>query len=239
MPSKIAFRVASKMDSRIVLDQNGAELLLGQGDMLFLPPGASKPLRSQGTFIDDMEIRSSVKKVKELAEAQYEPELVQIKNGINMASDEERDELYEDAVRVVLETRRGSVSLLQRKLTIGYARASRMIEQMAADGIVGEYKGSQAREATLTIEEWEELKAAQEEGAELYVDADMDEEQAGVEYDEADDDEESGDTDEDVEDGEALEADAEYEDGEASDDDDFEYVDEDEAEEDATSASAA
>ncbi|MEL7238279.1 MAG: DNA translocase FtsK, partial [Planctomycetota bacterium] len=215
MPSKIAFRVASKMDSRIVLDQNGAELLLGQGDMLFLPPGASKPLRSQGTFIDDMEIRSSVKKVKELAEAQYEPELVQIKNGINMASDEERDELYEDAVRVVLETRRGSVSLLQRKLTIGYARASRMIEQMAADGIVGEYKGSQAREATLTIEEWEELKAAQEEGAELYVDADMDEEQAGVEYDEADDDEESGDADEDVKDGEALEADAEYEDGEA------------------------
>ena len=161
MPSKIAFRVASKMDSRIVMDQNGAEVLLGQGDMLYLPPGASKPVRSQGTFIDDHEIRLSVKKVKELAEAQYEPELVQIKNGINVAGDEERDPLYDDAVRVVLETRRGSVSLLQRKLTIGYARASRMIEQMAADGIVGDYKGSQAREATLTVEEWEELRAAQ------------------------------------------------------------------------------
>ena len=83
MPSKIAFRVASKMDSRIVLDQNGAELLLGQGDMLFLPPGASKPIRAQGTFIDDKEIRESVKLVKSLAEAQYEPELVQIKAGGN------------------------------------------------------------------------------------------------------------------------------------------------------------
>ncbi len=171
MPSKIAFRVASKMDSRIVLDQNGADLLLGQGDMLFLPPGASKPLRSQGTFIDDHEIRTSVKKVKALAKAQYEPELVQIKNGINMDGGEERDPLYDDAVRVVLETRRGSVSLLQRRLTIGYARASRMVEQMAADGIVGEYKGSQAREATLTVEEWEDLRAAQEAGELEQVDA--------------------------------------------------------------------
>src|SRR6476659_1542068 len=79
MPSKIAFRVNSRMDSRIVLDQNGAELLLGQGDMLFLPPGASKPIRSQGTFVDDREIRESVKLLKTLAEAQFEPELVQIK----------------------------------------------------------------------------------------------------------------------------------------------------------------
>jgi S-DNA-T family DNA segregation ATPase FtsK/SpoIIIE len=108
-----------------------------------------------------MEIRLSVKKVKELAEAQYEPELVQIKNGINMDGNEERDPLYDDAIRVVLETKRGSVSLLQRKLTIGYARASRMIEQMAGDGIVGDYKGSQAREATLTLDEWEELRAQQ------------------------------------------------------------------------------
>ena len=184
MPSKIAFRVASKMDSRIVLDQNGAEILLGQGDMLFLPPGASKPMRSQGTFIDDVEIRASVKKVKELADAQYEPELVQIKNGVNMADAEERDELYDDAVRVVLETKRGSVSLLQRRLTIGYARASRMIEQMAQDGIVGDYKGSQAREATLTVEEWDELRAQQAGGGEeAYEDDDAGDEE---EYDEAD-----------------------------------------------------
>ncbi|HEV2296016.1 MAG TPA: DNA translocase FtsK [Tepidisphaeraceae bacterium] len=160
MPSKIAFRVASKMDSRIVLDQNGAELLLGQGDMLFLPPGASKPIRSQGTFIDDKEIRESVKLVKGLVDAQYEPELVQIKSSLGGDGAEmEKDELFDDAVRVVLETKRGSVSLLQRRLTIGYSRASRLIEQMAQAGIVGDYKGSQAREAMFTLEEWEAAKA--------------------------------------------------------------------------------
>src|SRR5688500_17928516 len=104
MPSKIAFRVASKMDSRIVLDQNGAETLLGQGDMLFLPPGASKPNRAQGTFIDDKEIRDSVKLVKSMAEAQYEPELVQIKATGTVDEDAAKDELFDDAVRVVLET---------------------------------------------------------------------------------------------------------------------------------------
>jgi DNA segregation ATPase FtsK/SpoIIIE, S-DNA-T family len=159
MPSKIAFRVASKMDSRIVLDQNGAETLLGQGDMLFLPPGASKPNRAQGTFIDDKEIRDSVKLVKSMAEAQYEPELVQIKAPGTVDEDAAKDDLFEDAVRVVLETKRGSVSLLQRRLTIGYSRASRLIEAMAAAGIVGSYKGSQAREAQITIEEWEAMKA--------------------------------------------------------------------------------
>jgi S-DNA-T family DNA segregation ATPase FtsK/SpoIIIE len=167
MPSKIAFRVASKMDSRIVLDQNGAELLLGQGDMLFLPPGASKPMRGQGTFIDDKEIKESVKLVKTLADAQYEPELVQIKASLGGGDSEaEKDELFDDAVRVVLETKRGSVSLLQRRLTIGYSRASRLIEAMAAAGLVGAYKGSQAREATITIEEWDAMQAARAQDAE-------------------------------------------------------------------------
>jgi S-DNA-T family DNA segregation ATPase FtsK/SpoIIIE len=159
MPSKIAFRVASKMDSRIVLDQNGAETLLGQGDMLFLPPGASKPNRAQGTFIDDKEIRDSVKLIKSMAEAQYEPELVQIRAPGTVDEDAAKDDLFDDAVRVVLETKRGSVSLLQRRLTIGYSRASRLIEAMAAAGIVGAYKGSQAREAQITIEEWEAMRA--------------------------------------------------------------------------------
>jgi S-DNA-T family DNA segregation ATPase FtsK/SpoIIIE len=162
MPSKIAFRVNTKMDSRIVLDQNGGELLLGQGDMLFLPPGASKPIRSQGTYIDDREIKESVKLVRSLAEAQYEPELVQIKSLGGNGADMEKDELFEDAVRIVLETKRGSVSLLQRRLTIGYSRASRLIEQMAGAGILGEYKGSQARECNITIDQWEQMKAAQQ-----------------------------------------------------------------------------
>ncbi|HEX4796729.1 MAG TPA: DNA translocase FtsK 4TM domain-containing protein [Humisphaera sp.] len=158
MPCKVAFRVASKMDSRIVLDQNGAEVLLGQGDMLYLPPGASKPVRSQGTYIDDKEIRESVKVVKGLAEAQYEPELVQIKASANVDEEAAKDELFDDAVRVVLETKRGSVSLLQRRLTIGYSRASRLIEAMAAAGILGSYKGSQAREVNITVEEWEAMR---------------------------------------------------------------------------------
>jgi S-DNA-T family DNA segregation ATPase FtsK/SpoIIIE len=149
------------MDSRIVLDQNGAELLLGQGDMLFMPPGANKPIRSQGTFIDDLEIRSSVKLVKSLAEAQYEPELVQIKASGNAVAEIEKDDLFDDAVKIVLETKRGSVSLLQRRLNVGYSRAARLIEMMAQTGIVGEYKGTQSREATITLEEWEAMKAAQ------------------------------------------------------------------------------
>src|SRR5215218_8594318 len=166
MPSKIAFRVASKMDSRIVLDMNGAETLLGQGDMLFLPPGASKPNRAQGTFIDDKEIRDSVKLVKNMAEAQYEPELVQIRSTTGDVDGEAaKDDLFDAAVRVVLETKRGSVSLLQRRLTIGYSRASRLIEAMAQAGIVGNYKGSQAREAQITLDEWEAMKAAQQQDA--------------------------------------------------------------------------
>jgi DNA segregation ATPase FtsK/SpoIIIE, S-DNA-T family len=168
MPCKIAFRVSSKMDSRIVLDMNGAEVLLGQGDMLFLPPGASKPIRGQGTYIDDKEMKESVKIVKGLADAQYEPELVQIKGTGTVDEEAAKDELFDAAVRVVLETKRGSVSLLQRRLTIGYGRASRLIEAMAAAGIVGSYKGSQAREAQITVEEWEAMRAQmlkdQEEG---------------------------------------------------------------------------
>jgi S-DNA-T family DNA segregation ATPase FtsK/SpoIIIE len=159
MPTRIAFRVQSKMDSRIVLDQNGAECLLGQGDMLFMAAGASKPVRSQGTFIDDKEVRESVKMVRSLAEAQYEPELVQIRANPSADGDMEKDELFDEAVRVVLETKRGSVSLLQRRLTIGYSRASRLIEQMAQTGILGEYKGSQAREVNFTLEEWDAMQA--------------------------------------------------------------------------------
>jgi len=166
MPSRIAFRVASKMDSRIVLDQNGADLLLGQGDMLFLPPGASKPTRGQGTYIDDREMKESVKIVRALAEAQYEPELMQIRAGTTVDEEAAKDELFDAAVRVVLETKRGSVSLLQRRLTIGYSRASRLIEAMASAGIVGSYKGSQAREALINVEEWDAMQAARQADAE-------------------------------------------------------------------------
>jgi len=156
MPSRIAFRVAARMDSRIILDQNGAETLLGQGDMLFLKPGTSELVRSQGAYLDDDEIRGVVKFLKDVAAPQYHPELMQM-GKVDLGGGQ-KDEMFDEAVRVVLESKRGSVSLLQRRLSIGYARASRIIEMMAAAGILGEYKGSQAREVTMTLEEYEALR---------------------------------------------------------------------------------
>jgi len=126
--------------------------------MLFLDPTSPKPIRAQGTYIDDKEIKDSVKLVKSLAESQYEPELMQIKAKFN-SEDMKNDDMFDDAVKVVLETRRGSVSLLQRRLNVGYGRAAKLIEMMAQAGIVGEYKGTQSREATITLEEWEQMKA--------------------------------------------------------------------------------
>jgi S-DNA-T family DNA segregation ATPase FtsK/SpoIIIE len=156
MPTRIGFRVAARMDSRIILDQNGAETLLGQGDMLFLKPGTSDLVRAQGTFVDDEEVKRIVKHLKDVAEPQFHPELTQL--GQPDTSEMVEDELFDDAVRTVLESKRGSVSLLQRRLGVGYARASRMIEQMAALGVLGEYKGSQAREVMMAVEDWEQLR---------------------------------------------------------------------------------
>lgn len=155
MPTRIGFRVAARMDSRIILDQNGAETLLGEGDMLFLKPGTSELIRAQGTYMDEAEIKRIVKHLKDVAEPQFHPELTQLKK-ID-TSEMARDELFDEAVRIVLETKRGSVSLLQRRLNVGYARASRIIEMMAGAGILGEYKGSQAREVMMTLEEYERV----------------------------------------------------------------------------------
>jgi S-DNA-T family DNA segregation ATPase FtsK/SpoIIIE len=156
MPCRIGFRVAARMDSRIILDQNGAETLLGQGDMLFLKPGTSDLIRSQGAYLDDDELRGIVKFLKEVAQPQFHPDLMQL-NRVDIGEGA-KDELFDQAVRIVLETKRGSVSLLQRKLSIGYARASRIIEMMAVAGILGEYKGSQAREVVVTLDEYEQMR---------------------------------------------------------------------------------
>jgi S-DNA-T family DNA segregation ATPase FtsK/SpoIIIE len=169
MPTRIGFRVAARMDSRIILDQNGAETLLGEGDMLFLKPGTSDLIRAQGTFVDDLEIRRIVKHLKEVAEPHFHPELTQL-NKLD-ASEIARDELFDNAVRIVLETHRGSVSLLQRRLNIGYARASRIIEMMAGVGVLGEYKGSQAREVMMTLEQYEELRESMRAEAAGYEEA--------------------------------------------------------------------
>jgi len=158
LPSRISFHVSSKVDSRTILDQNGAEKLLGMGDMLFLPPGTSKLIRAQGTYVSDEEIHRAIQYLRERYEQRFDQELMKLKHRSNQPA-YERDEFYPEAVRIVLETERGSVSLLQRRLGIGYSRAARLIDLMAEDGIVGEYKGSQARETLMTLEEWE---AAQE-----------------------------------------------------------------------------
>jgi len=177
MPTRIGFRVAARMDSRIILDQNGAETLLGEGDMLFLKPGTSDLIRAQGTFVDEAEVKRIVKHLKEIAEPEFHPELTQL-NRID-ATDMPKDEMFDEAVRVVLETKRGSVSLLQRRLNVGYARASRMIEMMASLGILGEYKGSQAREVMMTLEQYEEMMKERQYGEEQEQAADEIDEDEG------------------------------------------------------------
>ncbi|GIW79295.1 MAG: hypothetical protein KatS3mg105_1102 [Gemmatales bacterium] len=165
LPARICFQVASRTDSRVVLDEMGAEKLLGKGDMLFLAPGTSTLIRAQGTFASDREISNVVQHIA--CEPCYVDELVQLsaesdKKGEGNLVDRlrARDELYERAIEIVIREGRGSVSLLQRALGIGYGRAARLIDYMAEDGIVGEYNGSQAREVLYDIERWEALKSA-------------------------------------------------------------------------------
>jgi S-DNA-T family DNA segregation ATPase FtsK/SpoIIIE len=159
LPARIAFQVASRTDSRVVLDEMGAERLLGNGDMLFLSPGTSQILRGQGTFLSDDEIGRVMAAIG-TSEPQYAAELVNLqpapsgdaaKGG---ASPKDKDDLYEAAVEVVIREGRGSVSLLQRALGVGYGRGARLIDFMAEDGVVGQYAGSQAREVLLTMEQW-------------------------------------------------------------------------------------
>ncbi len=158
MPCRVSFRVASRQESRIVLDQNGAEVLLGGGDMLFLQPGTSNLIRAQGTYVDESEIRSVVSELRGRGGLRYNTELMRLHSRSLGEGGGERDELFDKGVEIVLQTRRGSVSLLQRRLSVGYSRASRIIDQMADAGILGDYKGSQARECLISLEEWENLR---------------------------------------------------------------------------------
>jgi S-DNA-T family DNA segregation ATPase FtsK/SpoIIIE len=161
MPCRISFRVASRQESRIVLDQNGADVLLGQGDMLFLQPGTSNLIRAQGTYVDDAEIRMVVNALRTSSgEPQYDQEVMRLGSSSSGDGSGEKDELFDQAVEIVLGSQRGSVSLLQRRLQIGYSRASRIIDQMADAGLLGDYKGSQARECLMTLEEWQSLRAS-------------------------------------------------------------------------------
>jgi S-DNA-T family DNA segregation ATPase FtsK/SpoIIIE len=167
LPARIAFQVASRTDSRVVLDEMGADKLLGNGDMLFLWPGTSTLLRGQGTYLSDEEINLIVDHCSR-GEQNFVQELVNIKvkpadgeeeeEAIKPGALKKRDELYESAVDLVVREGRGSVSLLQRALGIGYGRAARLIDFMAEDGIVGQYNGSQARDILITLTDWERMQ---------------------------------------------------------------------------------
>lgn len=147
------------MDSRIVLDQNGGEILMGQGDMLMLPPGMHKLVRAQGTYLSDSEVNAVLDDLAPRAKPEFHPDLIRLCRPAGEGKSGVRDPLFDDASRIVAETRRGSVSLLQRRLGVGYSRASRLIEQMAQAGLVGDHKGSQAREVFMTAEQWDALLA--------------------------------------------------------------------------------
>jgi DNA segregation ATPase FtsK/SpoIIIE-like protein len=158
MPTRIAFQVASKIDSRVILDYNGAEALLGAGDMLYAPPRLSALWRAQSTYVSDAEIRRIVNHAAQGGAARFIPELLSLKKG-GEGEELEADELYDEAVRIILKSQRGSASLLQRALGIGYTRASRLIDLMTANGVVGDFKGSKAREVMMSLEEWQASRA--------------------------------------------------------------------------------
>ncbi len=170
LPARISFQVASRMDSRVVLDEMGADKLLGKGDMLYMAPETSALRRAQGTYVSDEEVNKVIEFFAD-QEPQYDQELVQLKaapaqgkGGKSSGASEprDRDDLYDQAVEVVIREGRGSVSLLQRALGVGYGRGARMIDWMAEDGIVGGYNGSQAREVVMSLDEWDDVKESRE-----------------------------------------------------------------------------
>jgi len=159
IPSRIAFGVSSQVDSRTILDSVGAEKLLGRGDMLFLPVGMSKPIRVQGAFLSDQEVEAIVTFARGQAEAEYKEDLVPEidESGVE---EEVLDELFDQAVRIVLEAKQASVSLLQRRMRIGYNRAARLIDQMEARSVIGTYEGSKPREVLMTIDQYDASKVS-------------------------------------------------------------------------------
>ncbi|MFH1413480.1 MAG: DNA translocase FtsK 4TM domain-containing protein [Candidatus Omnitrophota bacterium] len=153
LPARISFKVASKVDSRTVLDMNGADKLLGKGDMLLLRPGEAKPIRIQGCLVSDREIKKVVGFVKEQSEPIYDEEILQVQQKSSLGS-QDKDELYDQAVKVIMEGNQASVSILQRRMRLGYTRAARIIDAMEQDGLIGNFEGSKPRRILVDREEW-------------------------------------------------------------------------------------
>lgn len=157
IPSRIAFGVSSNVDSRTILDMAGAEKLLGRGDMLFMPMGSSKPIRVQGAYLTDQEVENIVDYVRDQGmPTEYDESLVPEIEESTGNGDEMLDELYDQAVQVILEAKQASVSLLQRRMRVGYTRAARLIDSMEARGIIGPYEGSKPREVLLSMEQYQQ-----------------------------------------------------------------------------------
>ena len=135
------------MDSRTILDSIGAERLLGDGDMLFLPPGTARIARIHGAFVSDQEVRKVVEFIKQQAKPRYRPEVFEAKKEIETVDmEEEDDEMYDQAVKVVTDSQQASISMVQRRLRVGYNRAARLIERMEKEGVVGPSEGAKPRE---------------------------------------------------------------------------------------------
>lgn len=171
IPSRIAFAVSSAVDSRTILDSGGAEKLLGRGDMLFAPVGSPKPVRIQGCFVTDAEIEKVVDFVKKSQqESAYDQNIIEeieknaaAESGKDSGGDSGKDEdpVLKEAVKCVVEAGQASTSLLQRRLSVGYARAGRLIDEMEQMGIIGPYAGSKPRQVLITYQQWLEMSMRQ------------------------------------------------------------------------------
>ncbi|HLD82555.1 MAG TPA: DNA translocase FtsK, partial [Candidatus Omnitrophota bacterium] len=162
LPARISFKVASKVDSRTVLDMNGADKLLGKGDMLFLRPGEEKLIRIQATLVNDKEIEKVVEFIKAQAEPAYDEEILKEQHK-SYGLGAEKDGLYDEAVRVIMESNQASVSILQRRMRLGYTRAARIIDTMEQDGLIGPFEGSKPRKILVNREDWLKQEVVQEE----------------------------------------------------------------------------
>ena len=168
VPSRIAFSVSSQVDSRTILDQVGAEKLLGKGDMLFYPSGSPKPSRVQGAFVSDEEVEKIVSFVKSNGEATYNEDILESIENSNKTDkelaaetgdpDDDTDPFLMEAIDIVVETGQASTSFIQRRFKVGYARAGRIIDQMEERGVISGYQGSKPRQVLMTMERWQELK---------------------------------------------------------------------------------
>lgn len=146
IPSRIAFAVTSQIDSRTILDMSGAETLLGKGDMLFSPSDAMKPMRIQGAFVSDSEVLRVVNYIKQTREEEYDKKAMEtVEEKTKIVENDDEDELIDEAIEIIINENTASVSLLQRKLKVGYARAGRIIDQLEARGVIGGYEGSKPR----------------------------------------------------------------------------------------------